>query len=131
MSKHCFNFLEYIGCVVDRSDKDGAVLSIKIRQEHLQHIGYIHGGVISTLADNTGWFVLEPYLNTDQTAMTQELNVNYLHPGKGDVLKAEGRLVKLGKRTAFVEVTLYCDDKLIATSTSHLAVLKTNSGEDR
>lgn len=103
---------------------DGASLSIEIRDEHLQHMGYIHGGVISTLADNTGWFVLEPHLGKKQTAMTQELTVNYLHPGKGKRLVANGKLVKLGKRTAFVTVELYCDDRLIATSSSHLAILE-------
>ena len=123
----CFNFLEYIGCIVDKSDETGAILSIKIRQEHLQHMGYIHGGVISTLADNTGWFVLEPHLNANQTAMTQELNVNYLRPGKGETLRAEGKLVKIGKNTAFVQVELFCEDVLIATSTSHLAILETDS----
>jgi uncharacterized protein (TIGR00369 family) len=123
MDKQCFNFLDYIGCVVEQSDKEGAVLSIKIGQEHLQHMGYIHGGVISTLADNTGWFVIEPYLAKKQTAMTQELTVNYLYPGKADTLKAVGKLIKMGKRTAFVNVELFCDEKLVATSTSHLAIL--------
>jgi len=85
---------------------------------------YIHGGVISTLADNTGWFVLEPHLKPNQTAMTQELTVNYLHPGKGKYLRAEGKLIKLGQRTAFVEVKLFCDELLIATSSSHLAILQ-------
>ena len=87
-------------------------------------MGHIHGGVISTLADNTGWFVLEPHLTKEQTAMTQELTVNYLYPGKGERLISRGKLVKLGKRTAFVTVELYCDDKLIATSSSHLAILE-------
>jgi len=123
----CFNFLEYIGCVVEKSSREGAVLSIQIKQEHLQHMDYIHGGVISTLADNTGWFVLEPHLNKKQTAMTQELTVNYLHPGKGEKLSAVGKLVKIGKRTAFVTVELFCDKKLIATSSSHLAILEERS----
>jgi len=123
----CFNFLEYIGCVVEKSDANSALLKIPIKQEHLQHMGYIHGGVISTLADNTGWFVLEPHLSKTQTAMTQELTVNYLHPGKGTLLKAEGKLIKLGKNTAFVSVELFCDDKLIATSTSHLAILESRN----
>lgn len=124
MPKKCFNFLEHIGCIVESSDKDGASLSLHIRDEHLQHMGYIHGGVISTLADNTGWFVLEPHLLARQTAMTQELTVNYLSPGKGKHLLTKGKLVKLGKNTAFVTVELYCDGKLIATSSSHLAVLE-------
>jgi len=119
----CFNFLEYIGCVVERNDVNSALLKIEIKREHLQHMGYIHGGVISTLADNTGWFVLEPHLIQGQTAMTQELTVNYLHPGKGSLLEAHGRLIKLGRQTAFVSVELFCDGRLIATSTSHLAIL--------
>jgi len=123
MSKENFNFLEYIGCIVEESSKDKAILSIDIQEHHLQHMGYIHGGVISTLADNTGWFVLEPHLKDSQTAMTQELTVNYLYPGKGKKLTAKGKLIKLGKKTAFVHVDLFCDDKLIASSTSHLAVL--------
>ncbi|MFC2074082.1 PaaI family thioesterase [Campylobacterota bacterium] len=122
--KECFNFLEYIGCNVERSDKEGALLSLDVRQEHLQHMGYIHGGVISTLADNTGWFVLEPHLQKNQTAMTQELTVNYLYPGKGEIVSAIGKLVKIGKRSAFISVELYCDNRLIATSTSHLAILE-------
>jgi len=119
-----FNFLNYIGCIVDKSDLQGAVLSIEIKQEHHQHMQYIHGGVISTLADNTGWFVLEPHLNKGQTAMTQELTVNYLHPGKGKILKSVGKLVKLGRSAAFVTVELFCDEILIATSSSHLAILE-------
>lgn len=122
--KECFSFLEYIGCNVERSDNEGAILSLNIGKEHLQHMGYIHGGVISTLADNTGWFVLEPHLQKEQTAMTQELTVNYLYPGKGKRLTAVGELVKIGKRSAFINVKLYCDEKLIATSTSHLAILE-------
>ena len=124
MSKQYFNFLEYIGCVVDESSKDKAVLSISIEPKHLQHMGFIHGGVISTLADNTGWFVIAPYLTAKQTAVTQELTINYLYPGKADKLIAIGKLIKLGKRTALVEVKLYCDEKLIATSSSHLAILE-------
>ncbi len=124
MSKECFNFLDYIGCRVEQSDINGAVLNLEVSTEHLQHMGYIHGGVISTLADNTGWFVLEPYLSKGLTAVTQELTVNYLRPGKGAHLSAVGRLVKMGRRNAFVSVEIFCDTQLIATSSSHLAILK-------
>ncbi len=124
MAKQYFNFLEYIGCIVEESSKDKAVLSINIEPKHLQHMGYIHGGVISTLADNTGWFVIAPYLTSSQTAMTQELTVNYLYPGKAEKLSAIGQLIKMGKRTAFVEVKLYCNEILIATSSSHLVILE-------
>jgi uncharacterized protein (TIGR00369 family) len=120
----CFNFLEFIGCEVIKSATDEAILAVSISAKHQQHMGYIHGGVISTLADNTGWFVLAPHLSENETAMTQELTVNYLHPGKGDTLRAVGKLIKKGKRTAFVQVELFCDERLIATSSSHLSILE-------
>ena len=123
MSNECFNFLEYIGCTVEQSDIDGAILNLEVSTQHHQHMGYIHGGVISTLADNTGWFVLEPHLKQGQTAMTQELTVNYLHPSEGEKLSAIGKLIKIGKTSAFVTVELYCDKRLIATSSSHLSIL--------
>ncbi len=125
-SKNCFNFLEYVGCNVERSDTEKAVLSLNISHEHLQHMGYVHGGVISTLIDNTGWFVLEPHLSPQQTAMTQELTINYLYPGKGKTLRSVGKLIKIGKRTAFITTELFCDGQLIATGSSHLAILDTN-----
>ncbi len=123
-SMACFNFLDFIGCIVERSDKEQAILRIQITPKHQQHMGYIHGGVISTLADNTGWFVLEPHLSDNETAMTQELTVNYLRPGKGENLTSVGRLIRRGKRTAFVQVELYCEQTLIATSSSHLSILE-------
>ena len=72
-----FNFLEYLGIVVEYSNKDEAILSIVLEKHHQQHLGYVHGGVISTIADNTGWFVVKPYLETGQTVVTQELSINY------------------------------------------------------
>lgn len=123
MSKECFNFLEYIGCHVEQSNRDGAVLKLEVSTVHLQHLGYIHGGVISTLADNTGWFVLEPHLEDGLTAVTQELTINYLRPGKGKELCAVGKLIKMGKKSAFVTVEIHCDTELIATSSSHLSLL--------
>ncbi len=123
MSKECFNFLEYIGCRVEQSNRDSAILTLEVSTEHLQHLGYIHGGVISTLADNTGWFVLEPHLEDGLTAVTQELTVNYLRPGKGKELRAVGKLIKMGQKSAFVTVEIHCDAELIATSSSHLSLL--------
>lgn len=118
-----FNFLEYVGCSVKESNKTHAILDLQVDTHHLQHLGYIHGGVISTLADNTAWFVLKPYLRPDQTAVTQELTVNYLRLGKGKTLTAIGKLVKMGRHSAFVTVELFSSDTLIATSSSHLTLL--------
>ncbi|WP_245960415.1 PaaI family thioesterase [Hydrogenivirga caldilitoris] len=41
-------FLEHIGAVVEELSRDRAILSIDIKDYHLQHLGFVHGGVISS-----------------------------------------------------------------------------------
>ncbi len=118
-----FNFLAYIGTHVDYYNKEEAVLSIELQAFHEQHLGYVHGGVISTIADNTGWFVVKPHLKPDQTVVTQELSVNYLRPARGRFLKSVGKLIKMGQKSVFVSAEVFCDDVLVAFATSHLTIL--------
>ena len=124
MADEVFNFLEYIGTTVEHYNKQEAVLSIELKTHHQQHLGYVHGGVISTIADNTGWFVIKPYLTDEQTVVTQELSINYLRPAKGKELKCVGKMMRVGQKSAFVSAEVFCDGSLVAFATSHLAILK-------
>lgn len=120
-----FNFLKFIGTEVEYFNEEEAVLSIELQKYHQQHLGYVHGGVISTIADNTGWFVLKPHLDENQTVVTQELSINYLRPARGQVLRCVGKMIKKGQKSAFVSAEVFCDDMLVAFATSHLAILDT------
>lgn len=124
MQSEIFSFLEFIGTTIVKSDKDEAVLAIDLERHHYQHLDFVHGGVISTIADNTGWFVIQPYLKEGETAMTQELSISYLRPAQGKILRCVGKLVKRGRRSAFVTAEVFCDTKLVAFATSHLALLE-------
>jgi len=123
MNGEVFNFLSFIGTKVETYNKEEAILSIELKQHHQQHLGYIHGGVISTIADNTGWFVVKPHLQEGETVVTQELSINYLRPARGEVLRCVGKLMKKGKKNVFVSAEVFCDDVLVAFATSHLAIL--------
>ena len=118
-----FNFLEFIGTEVEYFNKEEAVLSITLKHHHQQHLGYVHGGVISTIADNTGWFVVKPYLEEGQTVVTQELSINYLRPARGKILRCVGKMMKKGQKSVFVAAEVFCDDILVAYATSHLTIL--------
>ena len=79
--------------------------------------------MISTIADNTGWFVVKPYLEEGETVVTQELSINYLRPARGELLRCVGKMVKKGKKSVFVSAEVFCDELLVAFATSHLAIL--------
>ncbi|ADO45446.1 MAG: PaaI family thioesterase [Hydrogenobacter thermophilus] len=117
-------FLEHIGAVVEELSKDRAILSIDVQEYHLQHLGYVHGGVISSLADNTGWYAVIANLSESKTSVTIEIKINYLKPAKMGKLKAVGKVIKIGKRVAFAVVEVYMQDELVAYATGTYAILE-------
>lgn len=47
-------FLEHMGARLVDLGEGRARVGLDIEAWHLQHLGFVHGGVISTLSDNTG-----------------------------------------------------------------------------
>ena len=71
----------------------------------------IHGGVISMLADTAGgmavWSAIE-----DPTARisTIDLRVDYLRPGRPELLVAEAAVVRVGGRVGVADIRLFHPD---------------------
>lgn len=119
-------FLEHLGAKVEKLDKDEAILTINIEDFHLQHLGYVHGGVISSLADNTGWYAVIANIPEGKTSVTIEMKVNYLKPAKSGKLIAKGKLLRLGKNVAFATVEIYNGLDLVAYATATYSILEKN-----
>lgn len=119
-----FPFLEYTGAKLKSFEKGNAEVELQIKPHHLQHLGFIHGGVISTLMDNTGWYAAMSTLDNDYTAVTMEIKINYLKPASGNYLLAKAVVKRQGKTTSFVTIELMCEDKLVAYSTGTYAILE-------
>ncbi|ANB75760.1 thioesterase [Paraburkholderia phytofirmans OLGA172] len=89
-------------------------------------IGTVHGGYAATLLDSACGCAAHSRLSAKQGYTTLELKVAYHkaithETGK---LRAEGRVLSIGRRAAFVEATLKDDDgKLYASATSTLLVI--------
>lgn len=116
-------FLEHLGVEVEKLEERYAVLRLDVKDYHLQHLGYVHGGVISSLADNTGWYAVMMSLPENHTTVTIEIKVNYLKPALRGILRAQSRVLRLGKRVAFAVVEVTQDSELIAYATGTYAVL--------
>ena len=85
-------------------------------------LGGIHGGAICTLLDNAGWFTAAVHYET--WLGTVDLNVKMLEPAREEALRAEGRLLRAGKRLAMAEMEVRSekDGRLIATGSGTFAV---------
>ena len=90
-------------------------------------IGTVHGGYAATLLDSACGCAVHSKLSVDQTYTTLELKVSY-HRGitiDTGLLRAEGRVISVGRRAAFAEATLKdADDRIYASATSTLLVME-------
>jgi len=119
-----FPFFEHIGATLIRAEKGEAEVVLKTKPYHFQHMGFIHGGVISTLMDNTGWYAAVSNLDEGFTAVTMEIKINYLKPASGRELKAVAKIKHQGRTTTFLTIELFDDAKLVAYATSTYAILQ-------
>ncbi len=90
-------------------------------------IGTVHGGYAATLLDSACGIAVHSNLAEGQSYTTLELKVAYhraLTDQSGPV-RAEGKVITMGRRTAFAEGKLFDKDgKLCASATSTLLVFE-------
>lgn len=90
-------------------------------------IGTIHGGYAATLLDSACGCAVHSKLSSEQAYTTLELKVSYLRAITTDTgpLRAEGRVISVGRRAAFAEATLKdTDGRIYASATSTLLVME-------
>jgi uncharacterized protein (TIGR00369 family) len=90
-------------------------------------IGSVHGGYAATLLDSACGCAVHTKLAAGEAYTTLELKVAYhraMTEATGEV-RAEGRVVTIGRRTAFAEATLKdAAGRLYASATSTLLVMR-------
>jgi len=87
-----------------------AVLRLPFDSTHLRPGGTISGPAMMALADASMYAVVLSMIGPVELAVTTNFNINFLRkPPQADIT-AEGQIIKLGKRLAVIEVTLFTAD---------------------
>ncbi len=95
------------GFVVERLVAGEARARLRIDQAHLRPGGTVSGPAMMGLADYTMYAVVLSRIGRQKMAVTTSLNANFLRRPSPKDLVAEGRLLKLGRRLAYGEVTIF------------------------
>jgi uncharacterized protein (TIGR00369 family) len=90
-------FMAHIGAELTAVGPGFAEIRLPFRPAVTQHDGYFHGGVIATLADNSGGAAGYTVIPAGKALLTVEFKVNILAPGLGDALIARGRVIRGGR----------------------------------
>ncbi len=108
---------------LEHIEKGSATLSMMVREEMTNPYGHIHGGMMSLIIDEAiGWGVVSLDTELHYTSLT--LNVDFLFAIKsGERLKAESKVLRVGKKIINVECHVYgMDGKILARANSNLIV---------
>ncbi len=104
--------LPFAGLMGYRAEDIGygaARMRLPIGEEHSRPGGTVAGPALMGLADATMYAVVMGMIGPVELAVTTNLTCNFLRrPSMVDIV-AEGRILKLGKRLAVGEVSLYSD----------------------
>lgn len=112
-------FARLLGIEVDSVEPGHAVLSMKLRHEHMRNNAIAHGGVIATLIDSAMAIAIMALLEENERTVTVDLTIHYLRPVPEGSAKASARVVRAGRRVVTVSAELFdADGKLAATAIS-------------
>ncbi len=98
-----------------------AEVHLPFRDDLLQRAGFLHGAVVSYLADTACARAAASLVGECRTA---EYKINFLAPGAGELFIGRGHVVKATRRTAIARADVFAvkdgAEKLIAIATATL-----------
>jgi uncharacterized protein (TIGR00369 family) len=74
-----------------------------IEQQH----GYVHGGVVGTIADSAGGYAAMTLVPEGASVLTVEYKLNLLAPANGDKLIARGSVVRAGRTLVVTQAEVF------------------------
>jgi uncharacterized protein (TIGR00369 family) len=126
---HMFNevapIARTLGMILSFDDRARAIVDLPYNPGLDHALGGVHGGIYATLLDTAGWFTAAAAHDVDCWIATSEMSIHLLLPVAGSALRAEGTLIKTGKRQDVAEMRLYDDqERLVGHATGSFIVLR-------
>ena len=113
--------------LVDVAQEEGmAVVDMTPSEEMANSLGFVHGGMISALADSAMGRALRTIKPGVARSMSFDLKLSFIKAAKvGETLRATGRVVHAGRRTAVTECRVEGPGgRLVATASGTFAITR-------
>ena len=117
---------KWLGFKLVEAGDGTATVEMTPTEDMANHSGFVHGGMISTLADSAMGRSLRTLKPGVTRAMSFDLKLNFINAAKiGETLRATGRVIHAGRRTVVTECRVEGGDgRLIATASATFAVTR-------
>jgi uncharacterized protein (TIGR00369 family) len=113
-----------VGSEFESSGDGTASVRLRLREEHHGPHGFVHGGVLCTLAHQSAGAAAYSRCRDGQEAVMLEMKINFVKASWAGALCARSTVIRHGGRTSVVETRITGDDdELRALVTSTFLVL--------
>jgi len=120
-------FSQLIGTKLSVFEPGRAEICLVITDNLKQQHGFVHGGIVSYMADNCLTYAGGSVLGD---SVTSEYKINYLRPAIGETLVAKSTVLSSGKTQAVCECKVFAiaDGKELLVAVAQGTIIKVNSG---
>lgn len=100
-------FPAHCGFQVDRVEAGEFHTRVAVRPEHRQQDGFVHAGVLATLADHSAGYAAYTLVPEDRRILTIEFKINFLKPALGDEVQCRARVLSPGRTVLVAESEVF------------------------
>ncbi len=112
-------FHAWIGMHLERLEEGESELALEVGPDHVNLMGVLHGGVISSLADAATGIAMLSALEQGWSHLTTSIHLTFLASGTlGDRIVARGRVLKRGRRFGYAEADVERSDGVLLARAS-------------
>jgi uncharacterized protein (TIGR00369 family) len=99
-----------VGSVFDSTSDGVSTVRLVLREEHHGPHGFVHGGVLCTLAHQSAGAAAYSVLKPGQEAVMVEMKIHFLKAAWSGTLRSRSEVLKRGRQTSVVDTRITGDD---------------------
>lgn len=126
-------FMKHIGATLEVLAPGYCEIQVPYRKVLTQQHGFVHGGVLATIADSAAGYAAFSLMPADTSVLTVEYKLNIMRPGQGERMVAKARVIKPGRNLTVVGADVFAvrDGAEVLCVTSIQTLMTLHGREDR
>jgi uncharacterized protein (TIGR00369 family) len=113
------SIMSLIDARLTRVEPGKVEITLPFRGDLTQQHGYLHAGVITTIADSACGYAAYSLMPPESEVLSVEFKINLLRPGKGELFVARAEVIRPGRTISAVRADVFAvtnqNETLIAT----------------
>jgi uncharacterized protein (TIGR00369 family) len=121
-----------LGATLAQVEPGRAEIRLPYRAELTQQHGFLHAGIVATIADSACGYAAFSLMPADAAVLTIEYKINLMAPARGEAFTARGRVLRAGKTVTVCQAEVHAlregAEHLVATLLATIMTVRERPG---